>query len=265
MKLEYTAAEIAAQITTLRQLFEDVQLVDPRYGVLLDPDSLQEAGEAAPVPSLDEAGHGMQVAPAAQGNELLLYQGIQAAGRPCVLVLHCAMPHAVRHTAGAENSFNRAVVQYQEDLRRDYVTGVYNSAFLNEEYRRYAEKQALQGQPVGAVMIRINEYGQLRDAESTAAANCCLNTAAGILQLATGTEHENAALARLEDGLFAAVSVGTPAAQLARTLREAMEGSRRSFAISLSRRGTFTAAIASAEWGETSSWDMMLSLAQSRL
>ena len=44
-----------------------------------------------------------------------------------------------------------------------------------------------------------------------------------------------------------------------------MNASRREFNISLSRHGSFTVAIASAEWGETASWMMTLSLAQQRL
>ena len=97
------------------------------------------------------------------------------------------------------------------------------------------------------------------------AAECCLNTAAGILQLAVGTDREHAVLARLEEGLFAAVTVGTPAARLAQNINAALESSRRVFSITLARRGTFTVSVASAEWGETSSWEMMLALAQQRL
>ena len=52
---------------------------------------------------------------------------------------------------------------------------------------------------------------------------------------------------------------------MAQAVHEAMNASRREFNISLSRRGSFTVAIASAEWGETASWDMTLSLAQQRL
>ena len=89
--------------------------------------------------------------------------------------------------------------------------------------------------------------------------------AAGILQLAVGPDREKAALARLNDGFFAVVTLGTPATKMAKVVREAMNDSRREFNISLSRRGSFTVAIASAEWGETASWDMMLSLAQQRL
>ncbi len=38
---------------------------------------------------------------------------------------------------------------------------------------------------------------------------------------------------------------------MAQAVHEAMNASRREFNISLSRRGSFTVAIASAEWGET--------------
>lgn len=153
----------------------------------------------------------------------------------------------------------------QEDLRRDHVTGVYNAVYLNEEFRPHAERAAMDGQPVGVVMLRVNEYWQLREHESSTAADCCLNMAAGILQLAVGPDREKAVLARLNDGFFAVVTLGTPAAKVAKVVREAMNDSRREFNISLSRRGSFTVAIASAEWGETASWDMMLSLAQQRL
>ena len=114
-------------------------------------------------------------------------------------------------------------------------------------------------------MVRVNEYWQLREQESDSAANCCLNMASGILQLVVGPDHDKAVLARLNDGFFAIVTVGTPAARMARAVNEAMNASRREFNISLSRRGSFTVAIASAEWGETASWDMTLSLAQQRL
>ena len=133
------------------------------------------------------------------------------------------------------------------------------------EYRRYAEPQAQAGKPAGVVMARVNEYWNLRQTESANAADCCLNMAAGILQLAVGTDDKAAVLARLEDGLFAVVTVGTPAAQMARKLQDALDNSRREFNISLSRRGSFTVQLASAEWGETPAWDMMFSLAQQRL
>ena len=106
----------------------------------------------------------------------------------------------------------------EDDLRRDYVTGVYNSVYLNEVFRPRAERAALDGKPVGVVMVRVNEYWQLREQESDSAANCCLNMAAGILQLAVGPDHDKAVLARLNDGFFAIVTIGTPAARMAQGL-----------------------------------------------
>ena len=67
------------------------------------------------------------------------------------------------------------------------------------------------------------------------------------------------------EGTFVAITVGMPAARLAQSINEALEASRRAFSITLARRGTFTVSVASAEWGETSSWEMMLALAQQRL
>mgnify|MGYP006943348714 FL=1 len=76
----------------------------------------------------------------------------------------------------------------------------------------------MNGTPVGVVMVRVNEYWQLREHESDSAANCCLNMAAGILQLAVGPDHDKAVLARLNDGFFAIVTIGTPAARMAQGL-----------------------------------------------
>lgn len=267
MKLEYTREELSVQVAALEQLFDTVQIVDPYRGALLDPATMEPCGESTPVPLLDESGRGMQLGQV-DGNgrdEVRLYQSIQVDGRPCVLVLYYPVPQDSNASAGARNSYDRALAQYREDMRRDYVTGAYNSRYIQEEYRSYAEKQAMQGQPVGAVMLRVNEYWNLRNQESVQAAECCLNTAAGILQLAVGTDHDHAVLARLEDGLFVAITVGMPAAQLKKSLDAALESSRRVFSITLARRGTFTVSTASAEWGETSSWEMMLSLAQQRL
>ncbi len=265
MKLEYTKQELAVEVAALEQLFGRVEILDPYRGALLDSSTLEPCGESSPVPMLDGTGRGMQLVQADGGDEMRIYQSIQIEGRPCVLLVHCRLPHDENASAGAQNSYDRAMAQYQEDMRRDYVTGVYNNRYIQEEYRSYAEKQAAHGKPVGAVMLRVNEYWTLRNTESLQAAECCLNTAAGILQLAVGTDRDHAVLARLEDGLFVVITVGTPAAQLAQTINQALESSRRVFSITLARRGTFTVSAASAEWGETSSWEMMLALAQQRL
>lgn len=265
MKLEYTKEELSLQAAALQQLFDTVHIVDPYRGVRLDPVTLEPQEESAPVPPMDEAGRGLQLVRHGGQETMQISQGIRVDGRPCVLVLYRAMPKDSRATVGAKNSYDRALAQYREDIRRDYVTGVYNSRFIHEEYRSYAEKQASRGIPVGAVLLRVNEYWELRNRESLEAAECCLNSAAGILQLAVGTDQDHAVLARLEDGLFAAVTVGMPGSRLAESINKALDGARRVFSISLSRRGTFTVSVASAEWAETSSWEMMLSLAQQRL
>ena len=253
MKQEYTLAELQTEMDALAQLFDSVTLADPRMG-LLDPATLQPLNKVAAVPVLDADGL----------NALSGHIDLLVAGTPCVVMLAMPLPRRLQ-ADGAEDAFTRALSQMQDDLRRDHVTGVYNAVYLNEEFRPKAEQAALNGQPMGVVMVRVNEYWQLRENESESAANCCLNMAAGILQLTVGPDHEKAVLARLNDGFFAIVTVGTPAAAMAQTVREAMNDSRREFNISLSRRGSFTVEIASAEWGETASWDMTLSLAQQRL
>ena len=261
MKLKYTKEELAVEVTALEQVFDQVQIVDPYRGALLDPVTLEPGEECGSVPMLDDGGRGLQF----DQDKMRIYQGIRVEDHPCVLLVHFRIPHDSNVSAGAQNSYDRATAQYQDDMRRDYITGVYNARYIQEEYRSYAEKQAMQGKPVGAVMLRVNEYWNLRDKESEQAAECCLNTAAGILQLAVGTDRDHAVLARLEDGLFVAITVGMPAARLAQTIQEALESSRKVFSITLARRGTFTVSTASAEGGETSSWEMMLSLAQQRL
>ena len=265
MKNEYTLQELGAQIAAWEQLLEKAVLVEPRRNVVLDPATLQPVGPADPLPALDETGRGVQLAEGSDGPEMVVYQAVTVETVPYVLELHCAMPRNLGRTTGAENAMNRAIAQVQEELRRDYVTGTYNARYINGAYRHYAEKAALQGTPVGVVLVRVNEYWNIREKESLSAAGCCLNMAAGLLQLAVGADTGKAVLARLEDGIFAVATVGQPAAQMAQILRTAMGEARKEFSISLSRRGSFTVDIASAEWGETSSWEMMLSLAQDRL
>ena len=84
------------------------------------------------------------------------------ADTPCVLLLGMPLPRNLQ-ADGAEDAFTRALSQMQDDLRRDYVTGVYNSVYLNEAFRPRAERAALDGKPVGVVMVRVNEYWQLRE------------------------------------------------------------------------------------------------------
>lgn len=179
---------------------------------LLDPATLQPLNKVAAMPALDAAGRGLKIEKAADGLRTVIAQGITVADTPCVLLLGMPLPRNLQ-ADGAEDAFTRALSQMQDDLRRDYVTGVYNSVYLNEAFRPRAERAALDGKPVGVVMVRVNEYWQLRELESDSAANCCLNMASGILQLVVGPDHDKAVLARLNDGFFAIVTVGTPAAR----------------------------------------------------
>ena len=235
MKQDYTLDELQTEMTALAQLFDSVTLADPRMG-LLDPATLQPLNKVAAMPALDAAGRGLKIEKAADGLRTVIAQGITVADTPCVLLLGMPLPRNLQ-ADGAEDAFTRALSQMQDDLRRDYVTGVYNSVYLNEAFRPRAERAALDGKPVGVVMVRVNEYWQLREKESNSAADCCLNMASGILQLVVGPDHDKAVLARLNDGYFAIVTVGTPAARMARAVNEAMNASRREFNISLSRRG----------------------------
>ena len=97
------------------------------------------------------------------------------------------------------------------------------------------------------------------------AADRCLNTAAGVLSLALDGMGTETTLIRLEDGVFLVVAVGVSARELENCLQEALRNARRNFGITLARRGEFTATVASADWVETGSWDLMVSLAESRL
>ncbi len=253
MKQDYTLDELQTEMTALAQLFDSVTLADPRMG-LLDPATLQPLNKVAAMPALDAAGRGLKIEKAADGLRTVIAQGITVADTPCVLLLGMPLPRNLQ-ADGAEDAFTRALSQMQDDLRRDYVTGVYNSVYLNEAFRPRAERAALDGKPVGVVMVRVNEYWQLREQESNSAADCCLNMASGI-SAAGRRPRPRQGCGPPEYGFFAIVTVGTPAARMARAVNEAMNASRREFNISLSRRGSFTVAIASAEWGETASWDM---------
>lgn len=65
--------------------------------------------------------------------------------------------------------------------------------------------------------------------------------------------------------MFLVVGIGTDAHTLENRLRDALDSARRTFSITLARRGEFTATVVSADWAETGSWDWMVSLAEQRL
>ena len=129
MKLDYTKQELALQLASLAQVLGTAQVVDPYRGALLDPATLEPCGESDPVPTLDEDGRGMQLVQAETGDEMRLYQSIRVEDKPCVLVVHCALPRYRGASAGAKNSYDRALAQYCADMRHDYVTASTTLAF----------------------------------------------------------------------------------------------------------------------------------------
>lgn len=262
---EYTQQQLATQLTALGQMFDEVTLVDPATSTRLDPVSLEPVGPADAVPMLDGSGRAWMPQKQGESTMLVLYQAICAMGRPCVLAAAYDLPHTVPANSRDANAFLRLLNQYRAELCHDYVTGVYNRSYLDGAFRAGVVAQAQAGVPVSAVVVRVNEYAQLCAQEGGAAADRCLNTAAGILQIAVGLDQEKNTLVRLEDGIFLVVAVGPDAAKMPATLRCALDDSRKGFSITLSRRGEFTAAVASAAWGETGDWDVMLSLALHRL
>ncbi|MEE0799806.1 MAG: GGDEF domain-containing protein [Gemmiger sp.] len=261
---EYTLEQFGAQIAALRNVFDKVQVIDPRASVLLDPATMEPAGTADPVPELDERGRAAK--PLMSGPfGFALYQAVVAGGRPCVLQLTYTMPDGPSVNDREANALQRMLKQYREDLRRDYVTGVYNRSFLDTEYRYYVAEQARSGKPVCMVMARVNEFGDLIRNEGATAADCCLNAAAGILQLAVSQDESENAVVRLEDGVFLIVAVGSTADRMEGILRKAIDGGRKCFSLSLSRRGEFTVTLGSADWAEAGNWELMMALAEQRL
>lgn len=265
MNQEYTVAQLAQQITALETMFDRVSLIDPAAATQLDPTTLQPVGNVPAVPSLDVNGRAWQPMRTGQGTDMVFYQAVCVAGRPCVLAAAYDLPRTLPANSREANAFLRMLSQYADELRHDYVTGAYNRRYLEEEYRHHAWRRATADEPVCVVLVRVNEYGWVFSQEGQNAADCCLNTAAGILQLAISQCQADLTLVRLEDGTFLVGGIGVGRAQLEATLREAMEAAHKGFSLSLSRRSTFTAALAGADWAETGNWDQMLSLATHRL
>lgn len=265
MKQEYNTEELLTQIAALKNLFDDVQLIDTRSAAVLDPATLEPVDGAGALPMPDESGRALRYDAEHGRKDVILYQAVTLRMRPLLLACRYTLPQPpVSADPRETDAFDRTMSQYREELTRDFVTGAYNRLYLDEVYQSYAVRKAAEG-PVCVVLARVNEYGDLCAKESRAAADCCLNTAAGLLQLAVGPDTEQRVLARLEDGVFAAVAVGCTSADLMAALRETLNASRREFSLSLSRRGQFSVSLAGADWAETGRWDRMLSLAQQRL
>ena len=258
MKQEYTRSEMVSLLDALQQMFPSVRLADPATGNLLDAADMAPAGGACRIPVLDASGRGW-LPDADGGDTVTLYRAVRVDGQPCLVVMDCHLPDP-QPTEGCEaNALRRLLAQYHEELSRDYVTGAYNRRYLSEFWLpRHA------GAAIGIALVRIKDYARICNDFGREAADCCLNTAAGILQRAAGADPETAILVRLEDGVF--LLAGTcPAAKLESDVREAMDGSRRVFSVSLSRRSEFSVAVSSADWAETGSWDLLLALAEQRL
>lgn len=258
MKQEYTRSEILSLLDALQQMFPTVRLADPATGNLLDPATLAPDGSACRIPALDGTGRGWL--PASDGKAAMtLYRAVRVDGQPCLVVLDCHLPDPQPAEGREANALRRLISQYQEELSRDYVTGAYNRRYLAEAWLPRHE-----GTDIGIALVRVQEYARICNEFGRDAADCCLNTAAGILQRAAGADPEKVILVRLEDGVFL-LAGDCPGAKLASDVREAMNGSRRVFSVSLSRRSDFDVAVASAEWAETGSWDLLLALAEQRL
>lgn len=263
--MEYTRSQLTEQIANLSRLFDEVFVVDAATSRRLDQDTMQPTDTVEPIPDLDERGRAWRPLYGQEGNATALYWSVVADHRPYVLVAVYRLPDQPNGSTREAAALSRMLTQCRSEMCRDYVTGVYNRSFLDAEFRTRVAQAAAAGQPVSVALVRVNEYARLCRTESVAAADRCLTTAAGILSLAVGPQQENTPLVRLEDGVFLVVGIGTNGHALESKLRDAMDSARRTFSITLARRGEFTAAISSADWAETGSWDWMLSLAEQRL
>lgn len=266
MKQDYTAAELCAQVCALQNMFDTVWLIDPGQQCLLDPATLQPTAEPCRLlPRLDASGRCVQPLHTPAGLQLSFCQAVCAAGHSCILLAGYAAPQADPAAGRDDQAMRRAMNQYVQDLYRDYVTGVYNTRYLDEEYRPALRERIAGGETFSAALVRVNEYGRILREEGSDAADRCLTVAAGILQIAAGMEPEKGILARLSGGVFLVTAVATPAPRLHETLRAALCGGRRVYSTSFSRRSEFTASVGAADWGETGSWDMLLALAEQRM
>lgn len=263
--MEYTRSQLTDQIANLRHLFDEVFVVDAATSRRLDPDTMQPTDTIDPIPDLDERGRAWRPLYGQEGTSTALYWSTVCEGHPCILVAVYKLPEHLNMGNREAAALSRMLTQCRSELSRDYVTGVYNRSFLDAEFRDRVAKAAAAGQPVSVALVRVNEYARLCRTESVAAADRCLTTAAGILSLAVGPQQENSPLIRLEDGVFLVVGIGTDAHSLETRLQDALDSARRTFSITLARRGEFTATVVSADWAETGSWDWMLSLAEQRL
>ena len=90
--MECTRAQLTAQIAALRQIFDDVKLVDPSANQTLDPETMQPVGAALEVPMLDERGRAWQPQFLEDRTRFVLYWSVRPDGHPCVLAVGYDLP-----------------------------------------------------------------------------------------------------------------------------------------------------------------------------
>ena len=127
---EFTLEQIGMQVTALQNFFDQVTLIDPLAQAEVDPATLQATGHADAVPVLNADGRGWQPI-LGEDTGFVFYQNIQVENRPFVLAATYFLTADLPANDREANALLRLLGQYREEMRRDYVTGVYNRAFLD--------------------------------------------------------------------------------------------------------------------------------------
>lgn len=154
---EFTLEQIGMQVTALQNFFDQVTLIDPLAQAEVDPATLQATGHADAVPVLNADGRGWQPI-LGEDTGFVFYQNIQVEHRPFVLAATYFLTADLPANDREANALLRLLGQYREEMRRDYVTGVYNRAFLDSTYRKKVAAAPAQAKPVSVVAARVNEY-----------------------------------------------------------------------------------------------------------
>lgn len=132
---EFTLEQIGMQVTALQNFFDQVTLIDPLAQAEVDPATLRATGHADAVPVLNADGRGWQPI-LGEDTGFVFYQNIQVEHRPFVLAATYFLTADLPANDREANALLRLLGQYREEMRRDYVTGVYNRAFLDSTYRK---------------------------------------------------------------------------------------------------------------------------------
>lgn len=132
---EFTLEQIGMQVTALQNFFDQVTLIDPLAQAEVNPATLQATGHADAVPVLNADGRGWQPI-LGEDTGFVFYQNIQVENRPFVLAATYFLTADLPANDREANALLRLLGQYREEMRRDYVTGVYNRAFLDSAYRK---------------------------------------------------------------------------------------------------------------------------------